>query len=80
MPARTAAPILDGMKEETFNLEIRQFLKRFGVSAQRALEEAVRDGLETGVIAGDATLEVEARLSIRGLDTDHVVQDTVRLE
>jgi hypothetical protein len=68
------------MNEETFNLEIRKFLKRFGVSAQRALEEAVRDGLETGVIAGDATLEVEARLSIRGLDTDHVVQDAIRLE
>jgi hypothetical protein len=68
------------MNEETFNLEIRRFLKRFGVSAQRALEEAVREGLDTGVIAGNATLQVEARLSIRDLDTEHVVEDSVRLE
>jgi hypothetical protein len=80
LPGRPAAPILEDMNEETFNLEIRKFLKRFGVSAQRALEEAVREGLEAGVIAGDATLEVEARLSIRGLDAEHVVQDAVRLE
>jgi acetylornithine deacetylase/succinyl-diaminopimelate desuccinylase-like protein len=80
LPGRPAAHILEDMNEETFNLEIRKFLKRFGVSAQRALEEAVREGLETGVIAGDATLEVEARLSIRALDAEHVVQDEVRLE
>jgi hypothetical protein len=68
------------MNEETFNLEIRKFLKRFGVSAQRAIEEAVREGLDEGRIYGNATLEVEARLSIRSLETDHVIEDTIRLE
>jgi hypothetical protein len=68
------------MDEETFNLEIRRFLKRFGVSAQRAIEDAVREGLEAGQIRGDATLEVEARLSIRGLEAEHAVEDTIRLE
>jgi hypothetical protein len=68
------------MHEETFNLEIRRFLKRFGVSAQRAIEEAVRDGLDTGGLAGDATLNVEARLTIRELDAEHAVTDEIRLE
>jgi hypothetical protein len=68
------------MHEETFNLEIRRFLKRFGVSAQRAIEEAVRDGLETGRLAGNATLNVEAHLTIRGLDAEHSVEDEIRLE
>jgi hypothetical protein len=80
LPVETPGPILDRMNEETFNLEVRRFLKKFGVSAQRAIEEAVRDGLDAGLVAGNATLEVEARLRIRGLDTEHVIEDTVRLE
>jgi hypothetical protein len=68
------------MNEETFNLEIRKFLKRFGVSAQRAIEEAVRDGLDTGVLAGDESLQVEARLVIRPLETSHDVAGEIRLE
>jgi hypothetical protein len=68
------------MNEETFNLEIRKFLKRFGVSAQRAIEEAVRDGLDTGVLAGDESLQVEARLVIRPLEASHDVAGEIRLE
>jgi hypothetical protein len=68
------------MNDETFNLEIRKFLKKFGVSAQRAIEDAVRDGLESGHLAGDATLRVEARLTIRELDAEHTIDDEIRLE
>lgn len=68
------------MNDETFNLEIRKFLKRFGVSAQRAIEEAVRDGVEAGVLAGNESLEVEARLVIRTLDARHDVSGEIRLE
>ena len=36
------------MNEEQFNLDLRKFLKRFGVSAQHAIEESVRQGLADG--------------------------------
>lgn len=68
------------MNDETFNLEIRRFLKRFGVSAQRAIEDAVRDGLDAGRLAGTDTIRVEARLTIRDLDADHAVRDELKLE
>jgi hypothetical protein len=68
------------MNEETFNLEIRQFLKRFGVSSQRAIEEAVREGLDSGRLAGTESLRVEARLIIRDLDSTHSIEDEIRLE
>jgi len=68
------------MNEETFNLEIRKFLKRFGVSAQRAIEEAVRDGVDAGALAGNESLQVEARLVIRTLDVSHDVEGEIRLE
>jgi len=52
------------MNEEVFNLDLRKFLKRFGVTAQREIERAVADAIETGRLAGTETLEVRATLTI----------------
>jgi hypothetical protein len=52
------------MDEEVFNLDMRKFLKRFGVTAQREIERAVTEGLERGTLTGNETLSVRATLSI----------------
>ena len=36
------------MDEETFNMSVRKFLKKLGVTAQREIELAVREQLEAG--------------------------------
>lgn len=55
------------MDEERFNFELRKFLKRFGVTAQREIERSVRAAIESGGVRGDATLIVEASLTIPGV-------------
>ena len=55
------------MDEEVFNLEIRKFLKRFGITAQREIEKAVLAALQQGRLRGDETLPVNATLSIPSL-------------
>jgi hypothetical protein len=55
------------MDEEIFNLEVRKFLKRFGVTAQREIERAVRAALETRALSGDEVLKVDATLAIPGV-------------
>lgn len=55
------------MDEEVFNLELRKFLKRFGITAQREIERAVAAGLERGAISGTEVLVVHATLTIPGL-------------
>jgi hypothetical protein len=52
------------MDEEVFNLEVRKFLKRFGVTAQREIEKAVDSALQSRALKGDEVLEVHATLSI----------------
>ncbi len=52
------------MNEETFNLEVRKFLKRFGVTAQREIEKSVAAALQRGTLGGDEVLAVNATLSI----------------
>lgn len=54
------------MDDEHFNLELRKFLKRFGITAQREIERAVAAGLEQGTLTGSETLPVRATLTIPG--------------
>jgi hypothetical protein len=53
-----------GMDEETFNLSVRRFLKKLGVSAQREIELAVREQLEAGKLRGDERLEATATVTV----------------
>ena len=55
------------MDEERFNLELRKFLKRFGITAQREIERSVRAALESGAVRGEETLAVQATLAIPGV-------------
>lgn len=52
------------MDEDVFNLELRKFLKRFGVTAQREIEKAVATALEQGALTGNEVLAVHATLEI----------------
>jgi translation elongation factor EF-G len=52
------------MDEDVFNLELRKFLKRFGVTAQREIEKAVAAAREQGSLTGNEVLEVHATLEI----------------
>jgi hypothetical protein len=55
------------MDEEVFNLEVRKFLKRFGVSAQREIEKAVDAALKRRSLTGQEVLKVDATLTIPGV-------------
>ncbi len=68
------------MNDERFNMDLRKFLKTFGVTAQREIERAVEAGIETGRLKGTETLDVRAVLTIRGLLEEHVVTGTIALE
>jgi ribosomal protein L1 len=67
------------MNDDTFNMDIRKFLKHFGVTAQREIEKAVAAALESGTLRGDETLHVRATLTIDGLLADHHIDGEIRL-
>lgn len=68
------------MHDETFNLEIRKFLKHFGVTAQREIERAVAAARGAGKLAGNETLKTRAVLTIEGLGTLATIDGEIRLE
>jgi hypothetical protein len=55
------------MNQEAFNLEIRRFLKRFGITAQREIEKAVEAAIESGSLKGQELLPVRVTLTMPGL-------------
>ena len=55
------------MEEDVFNLEVRKFLKGFGITAQREIEKAVEAALRERKLAGNETLPVRATLTIPGV-------------
>ena len=67
------------MDEKIFNLEIRKFLKNFGITAQREIEKKVRESLNNNSINGNEVLEVEANLSIGKINLNHKISGNIKL-
>ncbi|MGE5767445.1 MAG: DUF6494 family protein [Bacteroidota bacterium] len=67
------------MDEEIFNMELRKFLKKVGVTSQREIETAVRDALDSGKLKGSETLKVKAVLTIEGLGLSHDIDGDIKL-
>lgn len=67
------------MDEEVFNLDVRKFLKRFGVTAQREIEKAVDAALEQGSLTGTEVLPVHATLRIPGVLSELQIDGEIAL-
>jgi hypothetical protein len=67
------------MNEDTFNTEMRKFLKQVGVTSQREIESAVRRAVEAGRLEGDERLKVSARVQIESIGLDHRVEGEIAL-
>ncbi len=68
------------MDEETFNHDLRRFLKQFGVTAQREIERAVDTAIRSGKLKGSERLKARARLQIDGVLDSVVVEDEIALD
>jgi len=56
------------MNEEVFNMELRKFLKKVGVTSQREIEQAIRSAVESGKVSGTDTLQAKVVLTVEGVD------------
>lgn len=68
------------MNPDIFNMSLRKFLKRVGVTSQRELEDAVKQALDSGQLQGHEALNVRMTLQVGELKLEHIVDDKIRLE
>ena len=68
------------MNEDVINLEIRKFLKKVGISSQRAIEKALQEAAAAGRLDGISSLQASMTLEIAALGLVHVVDGEIAIE
>jgi hypothetical protein len=68
------------MNEDAFNMSLRKFLKKVGVTGQRAIEEAVRQAVAAGALKGNEKLPVAVTLTLGGTQLKLVIDGEIELE
>lgn len=68
------------MNDDKFNMEMRKFLKKVGVTSQREIENAVNQALSSGAIKGNENFKVKTTLEIPDLGLTWVVDGEIALE
>ena len=68
------------MNEDVFNMSIRKFLKKVGVTSQREIEGAVRAAVDAGKLAGTENLNAKVVLTVDGTDLSVTVDGEIALE
>ena len=64
---------------DEFNMSLRKFLKRLGVTGQQAIEAAVREAQERGSATESGAIPVRASIQIESLGLEHVIEGEIRL-
>ena len=67
------------MNEDVFNMEVRKFLKKVGVTSQREIEQAVRESLEAGELTEDDVVKARMVLTLEGMEGEHVIEGEIAL-
>ena len=68
------------MNEDVFNMSVRKFLKQVGITAQREIENAVREALSTGGLSGKERLQAKATIILGQTSLNLVVDGKIELE
>jgi len=67
------------MDDDQFNINVRKFLKKVGITSQREIENAVRGALDAGLLNGDETFDVKVTLSSSSLNLTVEIKDEISL-
>jgi hypothetical protein len=68
------------MNEDAFNVSLRKFLKKVGITSQREIEQAVRAALADGRLKGNEALPARMMLTIEGAGLAVEIEGAVELE
>eukprot|EP00752_Nemacystus_decipiens_P013242 g11731.t1 len=68
------------MNEDAFNMSVRKFLKKVGVTSQREIEQAVRAAIEARTIDASKPLTAQVRLTVAGVGLYVEIDGALELE
>ena len=68
------------MNEDIFNMSVRKFLKKVGISSQREIEHMVLKKIESGELKGNEVFNANVTLEISDLGLKTGIDGKIELE
>ena len=68
------------MKEDVFNMSVRKFLKKVGVTSQREIEKLVDETVESGSLEGNESLDAKVTLEVEKIGLKTEINGKINLE
>jgi len=68
------------MNEDVFNVSVRKFLKKVGITSQREIEQAVRAAIASGRLKGNEALPAKVTLTVDGVGLAMDIEGVIELE
>ena len=68
------------MHDETFNMSIRKFLKKVGITSQRDIEQHVGEAIRLGTLQGNETLNARVVLEVPEIGVKTEMMGKIELE
>ena len=65
------------MDEDIFNMTLRKFLKKVGITAQREIESTIRGALVDGRLAGDGKVSTKTVITLEGFADEIVISGDI---
>ncbi|MDG1689049.1 MAG: DUF6494 family protein [Gammaproteobacteria bacterium] len=67
------------MNEDNLNMQIRQYLKKVGITSQRTIEQAIQMQIGSGQLTGSEQFNIKMVLSIPELDINQEINGEIKL-
>lgn len=67
------------MHEDVFNMELRKFLKKVGVTSQREIEGAIRAAVASGKLKGNETIKAKVTLTLEEIGLSYDIDGDISL-
>jgi hypothetical protein len=68
------------MNEDAFNVSVRKFLKKVGITSQREIEQAVRTAIAGGRLKGNEALPAKVMLTVEAIGLAVEIDGAVELD
>jgi ribosomal protein L1 len=68
------------MNDDAFNMSVRKFLKKVGVTSQREIEQAVRAAVDSGKLRGNETLRAKVTLTLGDVGLKQDIDGEITLD
>ena len=68
------------MNQDNFNMEIRKYLKKVGITSQREITDSVNRAISEGKLTGNETLKAKTKITLQDLVYELEIDGEISLD